>query len=54
MKFLADPRLFNFVIMTLYACAASRWLIAGKYTNSLYWFGALIITLAVTFGYQKT
>lgn len=53
MKLLADPRLFNYIIMSLYAGAVIRWSIAEKWTNAAYWLGALIITLAVTFGYQK-
>lgn len=51
-KLISDPRLFNFIIMTLYASTAIRWLCAGRLTDFFYWIGALIITLAVTFGYH--
>jgi len=50
---LCDPRLFNFGIMALYTCAAFRWLFAGRYADCIYWVGALIITLTVTFGYKR-
>lgn len=49
---LRDPRLFNYVILTLYALNAARWAIAGKWGDCLYWMGALWITCAVTFGYK--
>ena len=47
-----DPRIFNFVIMGLYALNAVRWAWAGKWGDAAYWCGALWITLAVTFGYR--
>jgi len=52
MTFLADPRLFNFVIIGLYGLNAIRWGCAGKWADCLYWCGALWITCAVTFGYK--
>ncbi|HLY06145.1 MAG TPA: hypothetical protein VKR31_10385 [Rhizomicrobium sp.] len=52
-RFLFDPRVFNWIIMSLYACAVLRWLIAWKPYNAGYWFGALCITVCVTWGYQK-
>jgi hypothetical protein len=50
---LFDPRIFNFIIMSLYALAVLRWAWHGSLWNAAYWSGALLITLAVTFGYQK-
>lgn len=47
-----DPRIFNFVIMALYTLNVLRWALAGKAVDALYWTGALIITLTVTFGYK--
>lgn len=56
MKFLHDlffdPRLFNYVIMTLYSLSVIRWGIAGSYADMCYWASALAITLTVTFGYK--
>ena len=45
---LFDPRLLNFVLIGLYAANAARWAIHGSWPDSLYWAGALIITVAVT------
>jgi hypothetical protein len=53
MSILTDPRIFNFVIMTLYALSALRWFVAGKYADGFYWCSALAITLTVTFGYKR-
>ena len=52
MRFLGDPRLFNFVIMALYAISAVRWASAGKWADACYWLSALAITATVTFGYK--
>lgn len=49
---LKDPRLFNFVIMTLYAFSAIRWALAGKWADAAYWGSALCITATVTWGYK--
>ena len=49
---LRDPRLFNYVIMSLYFLSAVRWAIAGKWADTCYWLSALAITLTVTFGYK--
>lgn len=49
---LADPRLFNFIIMTLYTLSAVRWACAGRWVDVCYWLSALAITATVTFGYK--
>ena len=49
MKLLADPRVFNFIIMALYLFTAIRWAAAGKWFDSLYWASALALIIAVTF-----
>ncbi len=49
---LADPKLFNYVIMTLYALSAVRWAVAGRIADVCYWLSALAITLTVTFLYK--
>jgi hypothetical protein len=49
---LADPRIFNFVIMALYAANAARWAIHGNWVDVCYWVSALGITATVTFGYS--
>jgi hypothetical protein len=51
-KVIRDPRLFNFVIMTLYGLSAIRWACAFKWADTCYWLSALAITATVTFGYK--
>jgi len=52
MKTLFDPRIFNFVILALYACNVARWGFAGKWADAMYWLSAFGITATVTFGYK--
>lgn len=47
-----DPRVFNYVIMSLYALNAARWAFNGNWADCCYWLSALGITLTVTFGYK--
>lgn len=51
-KILADPRLFNYIIIGLYTLNAGRWAFAGRWADCCYWLSALAITLTVTFGYK--
>ena len=53
MRFLFDPALFNYLIMSLYTLSAIRWFSAGKWADGFYWCSALAITLTVTFGYKR-
>jgi len=53
MKFLTDPKLFNYLILGLYAASCVRWAIAGKWVDVCYWLSALAITCTVTFGYKR-
>lgn len=48
-----DPKLFNYVIMTLYGTNALWWLWHGSRVDCCYWLSALAITATVTFGYQR-
>ena len=52
MRFLFDPKLFNYVIMVLYGLNAIRWAFAGKVADVCYWLSALAITATVTFLYE--
>lgn len=49
MRWLLDPRIFNLVILTLYACNIVRWAVARSVGDTVYRIGAFIITGAVTF-----
>lgn len=51
-QFLLDPKIFNYVIMTLYALSALRWSMSHKYADMFYWLSAFAITATVTFGYK--
>jgi hypothetical protein len=53
MALLFDPRIFNFVIMGLYALNAARWAFAGSLADCSYWLCALGITATVTWGYGR-
>lgn len=50
MTYLLDPRVFNFIIMALYALAVCRWAFAGNFWASGYWSCALGLTVIITFG----
>lgn len=52
MIWLTDPKLFNYVIMSLYGLNALRWAYAGKIADVCYWLSALAITATVTFLYK--
>lgn len=47
-----DPKLFNYVIMTLYTCNVIWQLTHGKWAGACYWTSALGITATVTFGFK--
>lgn len=49
---LFDPRIFNYIIMTLYAINVARWAVNESWADCCYWLCALGITLTVTFGYK--
>ena len=53
MQLIFDPKIFNFIIMALYALSAVRWAVNGSWADMFYWLSALAITLTVTFGYQR-
>lgn len=51
MKFFLDPKIFNYVIMSLYLLSALRWGFERKPADVCYWLSALAITATVTFLY---
>lgn len=44
---LFDPKVFNYVIMSLYAINAGRWAFHGGWADTCYWLPALAITATV-------
>ena len=51
MSILLDPKLFNYLIMSLYVINATRWACEGKWADMCYWLSAFAITATVTWGY---
>jgi hypothetical protein len=49
---LTDPKIFNYVIMVLYALNAARWAYQKNAADCCYWLSALAITATVTFLYK--
>jgi hypothetical protein len=52
MQVLLDPKVFNYVILSLYLLNAARWAFAGKLADVCYWLSAFAITATVTFLYK--
>lgn len=50
--FLLDPKVFNYVILTLYMLNAVRWGFAHRIADVCYWLSAAAITATVTFLYN--
>ena len=49
----SDPKIFNYIIMTLYLLNAIRWAVSGSWADCTYWLSALSITATVTWGYTR-
>lgn len=49
MDLMSNPRLINYLIIVVFSVAFAVWTYHGKYWDSLYWFGSIVITIAVTF-----
>lgn len=52
MKYLLDPKAFNYLLIVLYFLNSARWAVDGKWADVCYWLSALAINLTVTFGYK--
>ena len=50
---LLDPKIFNYLILTLFLCASVRWTIAGSWGDALYWAASFLINVAVTWGFAR-
>ena len=53
MSSMLDPKIFNYVIMTLYALNLAQFAARGFYPDAAYCFFALGITATVTWGYAR-
>ncbi len=49
MRLLSDPRLFNYLILLLYVCSALRWAFARSWWDAVYWAGAVVLQVVITF-----
>lgn len=52
-QFIKDPRLFNYLILSLYAINIVRWSFERSFFNVWYWASAFSITACVTFSYKS-
>lgn len=52
LRLLTDPRIFNYVIIVLYALNTLRWAVERRLADVCYWASAMAITLTVTFLYK--
>lgn len=52
MRWLLDPKLFNYIIMLMYLLSAARWALNRSLADTCYWLSALAITATVTFLYK--
>lgn len=53
MSILFDPKIFNYIIMGLYALNVGRWALHGGWVDAFYWTCALGLTMTVTWGYAR-
>jgi hypothetical protein len=53
MNLLFDPKIFNYVIMTLYGLNIGRWAWEMKWWDAAYWSFAFGITFVYTFGHDR-
>ena len=49
---LIDPKLFNYIIMSLYLINSISWFLNRSIADGCYWLSALAITYTVTFLYK--
>lgn len=48
MNVLLDPKIFNYLIIAMFAAAAIRWAFAGNWPQSGYWASAAVLNIFVT------
>lgn len=53
MGWLFDPRVFNYVMITLCLLSSARWALFGSWSDAVYWASAGTCTAAVTWGYVR-
>lgn len=53
MEWFLAPKLFNYVILTLYLLNSGWWAWHKSWGDALYWIAAFQITAAVTWGYNR-
>lgn len=52
-KLLSDPRLFNYLLIILFALCSVRWAIARSWPDTLYWGFGCALNAVVTWGYHR-
>lgn len=53
MKLLSDPRLFNYLLIILFALCSVRWAFARSWPDTLYWGFGCALNAVVTWGYHR-
>jgi hypothetical protein len=53
LAWLFDPRVFNYVMITLCLLSSARWALFGNVSAAIYWLSAGTGTAAVTWGISK-
>ena len=48
-----DPKIFNYIILTLFLLASIRWAFAESWADCLYWFAAFQLNAAITWGFSR-
>lgn len=48
-RLISDPRIFNVVILIMFAAATIRWGFNGNMKQTVYWASAFVLNYAVTF-----
>jgi len=51
MRLLLEPRIFSYIIMTLYITNGVNFAVRREWAQMSYWLGAFWITASVTFGF---
>lgn len=49
MRMLTDPKLFNYLILLLYILASMRWAYQRSWWDMVYWAGAAVLQVVITF-----
>lgn len=49
MNWLFEPKITNYLLLALYFLGTIRWAFEQNWAQTVYWLGAFILTISVTF-----